>query len=298
MLKRPKEIDTFLSPLDNELAKLAYGVQTFNAASQTSFDLHAYVIFKFGDLIAIQKLLGVKGHNSLCPCQSCKISGVRNPNACGKVFYVPHATPQNGDHTRDDVDMTQLPMRKHSDFTEILERIQAVTSETRKDDIAKEFGVARPAAITRVSSIDLAKSVPWDWLHLLCLNIIPNLVMLWMGEFKQLDCGTEDYMISKKDWKAIGKETAHAVKNIPAAFVHILHDISKDRSSFTAESWGFWFMCFTPIFLNGRFKLKKYYNHMCLLVRIMKTTLKYKISYKEIDELQAAIVKWVQRYDK
>jgi hypothetical protein len=148
MPKQPKEMETFLAPLDDELAKLAYGVRTFDAASQTSFDLHAYVIFKFGDLIAIQKLLGVKGHNSLCPWRSCKISGVRNPNARGKVFYVPHATPQNGDHTRDDVDMTQLPMRKHSDFTEILERIQAVVSEARKDDIVKAFGIARPAALT------------------------------------------------------------------------------------------------------------------------------------------------------
>ena len=103
-------------------------------------------------------------------------------------------------------------------------------------------------------------------------------------------------MISKKDWKAIGKETANAVKNVPTAFVGILSDISKDHASFTVESWGFWFMYVAPIVLNGCFKLKKYHNQMCLLARIMKMTLKYEISYKEIDKLQAAIVEWVRLY--
>lgn len=65
---QPKDLKSFLIPLDNECAILAQGVPTYDASTQSFFVLHTYVINKNGDIIAVKKFLQIKGHNSLSPC--------------------------------------------------------------------------------------------------------------------------------------------------------------------------------------------------------------------------------------
>jgi hypothetical protein len=196
------------------------------------------------------------------------------------------------------VDPQNLPRRTHGEFDKIVQKMAAADTKTKKDDIGKLYGIRQRAVMCRVRSIDLARSAPWDWMHLLCENICPNMADLWTGRFKNLDTGTEDYELAPHIWEEIGNETANAVKTIPATFVRVLSNIAYDRSQFTAESWAFWFMYIAPIVLRGRFKKKCYYKHMCLLVNIMKTTLKFEITSDEIDELEEMTVQWVQLYEK
>ncbi|KAG2340054.1 hypothetical protein BDR05DRAFT_861324, partial [Suillus weaverae] len=59
---QPKDLVSFICPLDHELTELANGIQTFDASDETNFYLHAYNIFKNGDILAIEKLLNIKGH--------------------------------------------------------------------------------------------------------------------------------------------------------------------------------------------------------------------------------------------
>ena len=66
--KGPKRVDTYLHPFESECVKLAMGVKTFDCVSQSHFPLHAYNLFPHGDIIAIEKLLNIKGHNGKCPC--------------------------------------------------------------------------------------------------------------------------------------------------------------------------------------------------------------------------------------
>ena len=48
-------------------------------------------------------------------------------------------------------------------------------------------------------------------MHLLFENVVKNLVYMWMGKFKGLDAGREDYIIPQAIWKEIGQETVDAV---------------------------------------------------------------------------------------
>ncbi|KAF9219822.1 hypothetical protein BS17DRAFT_685476, partial [Gyrodon lividus] len=61
---QPKDYESFLAPLDDECALLATGVHTFDALSRSHLNLHAYILFKDGDIVAIEKLLNIKGHNA------------------------------------------------------------------------------------------------------------------------------------------------------------------------------------------------------------------------------------------
>jgi len=135
-------------------------------------------------------------------------------------------------------------------------------------------------------------------MHLFLENIVPTLVNLWTGRFKGLDEGTEEYELAPHIWEEIGEETAATVKDIPAAFVRALGNIASERSSFTAEAWGFWFMHLAPVLLRNRFPRRKYYTHMCKLVSLMKTSIKLEISMEEIDVLEQGFAEWVQEYER
>ena len=85
--KQPKELRTFLMPLEEELVQLAHGVPTFDCTSEGIFDLHAYDILQTGDMVSIEKFLGIKGHNAIFPCRSCRIQAVRDTSLQRSPYY-------------------------------------------------------------------------------------------------------------------------------------------------------------------------------------------------------------------
>jgi len=127
-------------------------------------------------------------------------------------------------------------------------------------------------------------------------NVIPTLVNLWTGQFKGLDTGIEDYEIVPHIWAEVGEETAHAVKDIPSAFVWALGNITKDHSTFTAKAWRFWFMYIAPILLKGHFQHDKYYEHMLEFSDLMKMMIKLELHDDKVDVIENRLIKWVEQY--
>ena len=169
----PKLLHTYLAPFDDECAQLAHGVSTYDCMARNNFKLHAYNLFNQGDIISIEKCLGIKGHNGFSPCRSCEITGVYN-----KVYYYPLTQPAFEDEALESWDPKDLPLRHHEDWKEAIARISAADQKGDKHDIAMETGIKRMPALTRVGSLNYARSNPWDWMHLLLENVIPNLVKL------------------------------------------------------------------------------------------------------------------------
>jgi hypothetical protein len=189
-------------------------------------------------------------------------------------------------------------MRTHESWAFITSQISKTKTKKNKNRIAMHYGIKGMPALTHVGSIHYARGIPWDFMHLLLENVVKNLISLWMGKFKGLDEGIEDYQIPEHIWKLIGKETVDTVKHIPAAFVRSLGNLVDDQTNYTAEGWAFWFMYLGPTLLEGRFAKAKYYNHYCKLVTIMKTCIQYSITHQEINDLEQNIIKWVHEYEK
>ncbi|KAL4072415.1 hypothetical protein V8B97DRAFT_2023569 [Scleroderma yunnanense] len=271
----------------------AYGVQTFDALQQALFKLHAYIILKSGDIIAIKHFLNLKGHNSIFPCHSCKVKAV---HGLGKIYYVPLHPPSQDCHER--TLYQAAPLQHHKDFLNITERISAAKTKTKKAKIAKGMGIKGLPGLSHVRSLDYTHSSAWEWFHLFLKNIILNLVDFWTGQFKELGPGIEDFEIAPEIWQEIGKETAAAVWHIPSTFVCVLVNIANDHSLFTVESWCFWFVHLSPKLLEGCFLKCKYYKHMCELVEIMKITLQFHTPHKQLDGIESHIIDWVQKYEK
>ena len=128
--KQPKDIASFLIPFIDECIDLLKGVRTFDALRQEIFDLRAFLIAVFGDMPAIAKLLGIKGHNGIRPCRCCMIRGILGPRVGGKAtYYYPLEHP----HTCNEIeawDPADLPMRTHESFAEA---ISAISRQTTQD---------------------------------------------------------------------------------------------------------------------------------------------------------------------
>ena len=298
VVHNPKDLSSFLEPFDDELAQLALGVTTFDASSQEMFDAHAYVILEDGDIVATEEMFGIRGHNAYCPCRSCKIKGVRMITKGSSIYYVPLTTPDVEHQERPSADPRQLPLRTHGHFLRIHNKINAATTSRQREAIGFRYGIRHFPLISRVSSIDFAVSFPWEWMHIFFENVVQHIVNLTSGQFKGMDTGNGNYELAPEIWREIGNETAKATQDIPATYIRVLGDIVKERSHYNTESWAFWIIYVAPIILQDRFPNNKYYEHICSLGKIMKTTLKFELTMQDIDELEEEIIQWVERYEE
>jgi hypothetical protein len=86
--KRPKNIDTFLRPLLDELVSLDKGVSALDGSSRTNFQLRAWVTIVTGDGPGLAEAIGMKRPgNAFRPCRTCTITADRGG---GRTYYVPH----------------------------------------------------------------------------------------------------------------------------------------------------------------------------------------------------------------
>ena len=111
--KGPKGPETFLHPFDAKCTELARGVHTLDCITGTHFPLHAYNLFLHGNIIAIEKLLNIKGHNGKCPCRSCEIAAVNNSDSREKTYYVPLSFPKQPGSIRCILDTLNLSLQTH-----------------------------------------------------------------------------------------------------------------------------------------------------------------------------------------
>ncbi|KAJ7152445.1 hypothetical protein C8R46DRAFT_1357483 [Mycena filopes] len=286
----PKNTYSFLIPYDDECAKLAVGVKTFDSMTRCEFILHAYNIFEMGDIIAIEKSLNIKGHNSFSPCRSCQIKGVRNVTAGQKIYYVPLTWPNGRTWDPDN-----LPMRTPEHLEEVVKKLDARKTLTSRNKLAKFHGIKGLPDLRRVGCLPFPKSRPWEGMHLFFENDVPNLVKLWSGKFKGMDTGVEDYEIPDATWELIWQETADAVQHLPAQFVRVL---GSNPSYYTAEAWCFWFVFLAPILLEGRFPDPKYHQHLCDFSDIIKVCLQFTVTHDQVAALRIQIVDWVRLYER
>ena len=88
---------------------------------------HMYTLFKNGNILAIKKMLNIKGHNGVHPCHFCNIEGVCNITGKGTVYYVPLHTPTLVHPSHPSVNPNTLNLCTHREFVEIATRLSDPT---------------------------------------------------------------------------------------------------------------------------------------------------------------------------
>jgi hypothetical protein len=295
--KKPGDFDSFLWPLVQELLQLELGVSAFDAITMTVFLLHAYLIVVFGDIPAVSMIMRMKGHNGFSPCRMCEIQGIRIPSSQVKTLYVP-LHRENFPDSPHQYDATALPLRNHASFMARAQEVQSALTNATSEKLATKYGIKGLPLLSALSSLSFPVSFPYDFMHLIWTNLIPNLILLWTGNFKDLDHDDEGYVLAPHVWQAIGEATLNAGKTIPAAFGSRVPNIAVEKSQMTAETHSIWTMYLAPTLLNGRFINERYYKHFVQLVQLLSLCLEFEITQDQINDLERGFQEWVEEYER
>lgn len=303
--KKPLDMDSFIWPALVEFLRLQHGVRAFDAQAGEFFMLRAYLILVFGDIPAISMLMRMTGHNGYSPCRMCKILGVRVPESQATTHYVPlnrsrhPSVCQSGDElVIARYDPAALPLRTEAEMLQQAQYVQDALTDTDAKRRSRDSGIKGVPALSYLKSLSFPLSFPYDFMHLIWENCIPNLILLWTGGFKGLDEGVEDYQFSTQVWETIGMATAAAGSTIPSAFGGRPPNIATNKSACTAESYSFWTLYIGPVLLRRRFSKPKYYQHFMELVKLLNVCLQFEITTEEVQMIREGMIKWVKDYER
>ena len=238
----------------------------------------------------------MKGHNSLCPCRMCEIQGIRIPDSRNKSLYVP-LSRRNHPRPTDVIEyhLNKLPLCEHHHLMAQAKSVESVPTEIRQEELAKAYGIKGVPLLSALGSLRFPQSFPFDFMHLVWENLIPNLVLFWSGCYKGMDEG-QQYILDSHIWQDVDTTSIEATKMIPSSFGVSIPNPATDRSCFTSLTWLVWSLFIAPTVLRCRFPQECYYKHFCSLVKILNLCLQFKISEKEIKEIESGIHKWVVDY--
>lgn len=301
--KKPKDFDSFFWPAIEEFYKLARGVRCLDRCTFEHFWLRAYLIICFGDIPAMSMIMRIKGHNGLLPCRMCQIRGLRIPDSRNPVHYVPLDRSKHPSTLADPsairvYNPTSLPRRTHPQFMAQAREVQFAATNAESEALAKLYGIKGVAILASLTSLNFPASFPYDFMHLVFENVMKNLILLWTGNYKDLDEGGGDYQLASHVWEAIGVATAASARTIPSAFAASPCNVADDKSSSTADMWSFWLQYLGPVLLSQKFHRAVYFTHFVALVRLVRICLQFELTAEDIQTLRDGFPQWVQKYEE
>jgi hypothetical protein len=301
--KKPIDWDSFAWPAFEEFMRLQHGVRAFDVLSDELFLLRGYLILVFGDIPAISMVMRMSGHNGISPCRMCKIRGVRVPNSRATTHYVPlnrsrHPTVQQSQSAIKKYDPAALPLRTEAEMLRQAREVRDTSIKAQKDRLSKKYGIKGVSILSHLRSLSFPLSFPYDFMHLIWENLIPNLILLWTGEFKGLGEGAGEYQFQPKVWEAIGAATVAASATIPSVFGARPPNPATNKSAYSAEAWSIWTMYLGPVLLRRRFRNQRYYKHFIKLIKLLQICLQFDITTEDVQTVRRGFIKWVEDYEK
>jgi hypothetical protein len=160
------------------------------------------------------------------------------------------------------------------------------------------YGIKGVPLLSLVSTLTLPLSFPFDFMHLIFENLVPNLVAHYTGNFKGLNAGVEDYVLPAHIWSEICETGSASGDTIPSQFGARVPNLEREHSHMTAEAWPFWVMFIAPIVLCNRFTKPQYYTHFTKLVCLIHLCLAYNMTTSDIDVIRVGFQEWVVEYER
>ena len=144
--------------------------------------------------------------------------------------------------------------------------VQYASTNVDYEGLATKYSIKGLPLLSTLSSLSFPVSFPYDFMHLIWTNLIPNLILFWTGKFKDISHHDEGYVLAPTVWEAIREATANAGKTIPAAFGSRVPNIASEKGQMIAETYSIWTLYITLTLLKGQFVCPQYYKHFMKLV--------------------------------
>ena len=175
----------------------------------------------------------------------------------------------------------------------------AAPSNAEAERRSKLHGIKGLPLLSHLPSLSFPHSFPYDFMHLIWENLIPNLVQHWIGNFKGLGEGQHCYIFDATVWQAIGEATARTGSTLPSIFGPRLGNIAQDKGKAgTADAWSVWTLYIAPVLLRQRFHHQRYYKHFVDLVKLLILCLEFEQTKEEISRIRSGFIAWVNKYEE
>ncbi|GBC47879.2 transposase domain-containing protein [Rhizophagus irregularis DAOM 181602=DAOM 197198] len=222
--KAPKNFNSFMKPIVEELCLLNDGVECYDGATNENFLLKVTVLSWSGDTPGLSKLACLTGHNSYMACRYCDLYGIYNNH----VYYP--TTPPPSIETYKTYNPSDLPKRTHRDYMIRIEQITTIPPSRTRDTLISDLGVTGRSVLLEIETTRFPTCFPIDIMHLFYENIALYMLKHWMGcFFKDSILNDQPYVINNKQWTEIGIEMETVRKSIPTDFDHLPANYLKEE---------------------------------------------------------------------
>ena len=283
--KKPKNIDTFLRPLVDELLLLDKGVSALDGNSRINFQLRAWVTIVTGDGPGLAEAIGMKRPgNAYRPCRTCNITANRGG---GRIYYVPH----------DNYDFANQQPR-----VRLRELIEKVADAEDREKYGKLTGISRKSVLLELRSIHFPRSFPADLMHLVLLNVTPTLYKLWnrtklsIDKANHTDFEVRPYHLDDSNLTTISTALVEAKKGIPTYLGHAPRAIESHHKGYKAAEWAAWLKLYGVPLLDQRLD-ESYVENFRLLSRIYTLATQHSLRQADVGILDNLVQRFVKTFE-
>jgi len=280
------------------------GVPAYDFQTNSTFLLKAHLVLLSGDTPGISKLLHLSGHMAKYPCRACKLEGTaykvafkfkkgsRKGQAGEKTQYYYPLHPSNAtciQHTLLSFcdEIRNLPRRTPEGY------IRDGEASSQDPRHAVESGVKGISPFSRLATISIPESAPFDVMHLVYLGFVRDVCALINGSFfKSADLNNHDGRMTEKDWERLGVDMSNI--RAPVSWGRYPRNIEKRIKGFKAEELSNFLVHYLLPLSFNRVPHPTYKALQSLVLAVSLAT-SYQVTYDEIMEIErhlALVAKW------
>jgi len=276
----PKDLDSILHPIMEELNILADGISGLNLhGSDAAHVLRVFLLQVTTDMPAGDKLINANGSNGMSPSRFRPLLG--RWSAQHRHYYFPDLHPVTGEvlFTLQDA---AAELRTIDTITAAVGEIEEPRRQKRTkehvQDMCRKAGfkgyslLLFPSQHHRAMYPNMEYSwglghrvPPYDVMHLILLNVVPNLWRLFSGKWKTSDGSAHQWAMSEAILTTVGVDVAAARATVPLQQAHSLRNIALHYKSYKKVDWMFFILCTGPAVLPGRSPDEAYAMFMSLV---------------------------------
>jgi hypothetical protein len=106
-------------------------------------------------------------------------------------------------------------------------------------------------------------SFPYDFMHLMFENTLPNMIKHWTNKFKGFDDAHQPWNLDSTVWSAIWKASQQAGSTIPSAYGPQMPNTPADSIRWTSNQILFWTQYLAPHFASLMLQTTKISHSFC-----------------------------------
>lgn len=233
----PGNIESFIQPLFEEMAKASEGIWMWDAIASSNFVDHACIVMALGDMLGSAKLNGMGGHSAFYGDRFTLVQGAKASAAKGaKSQYYPMSSPESEkiNPERPHYDLSSLPMRTQSEYWKTIMKIEEATTQAQITKISRSTGVSRLPLCAASAAFIHPSFFPVDPFHLFYENCAAFIWDIWVT-FSKVD---ENFHLNEEKGKFFGSLIPDAMKTLPPAFCGPVRDpYLKCHSQYKIYEW-------------------------------------------------------------